>query len=124
MNISEKVELLGYVNNVKKLMKNSLCLVSTSLWEDPGFVMIEAAMSNTFIISSDCPNGPEEFINNDSAGLLFKSNNSKSLIDKFKIFMMMSDQERFIKKINAKKKVKNYTIFMHAKKLNEILSNE
>ena len=66
----------------------------------------------------------EEFINNDSAGLLFKSNNSKSLIDKFKIFMMMSDQERFIKKINAKKKVKNYTIFMHAKKLNEILSNE
>ena len=26
--------------------------------------MIEAAMSNTFIISSDCPNGPEEFINN------------------------------------------------------------
>ena len=124
LNISEKVELLGYVNNVQKLMKNSLCLVSTSLWEDPGFVMIEAAMSNTFIISSDCPNGPEEFINDDSAGLLFKSNNSKSLIDKFKIFMMMSDKERFIKKINAKKKVKNYTIFMHAKKLNEILSNE
>ena len=105
-------------------MKNSLCLLSTSLWEDPGFVMIEAAMSNTFVISSNCPNGPEEFIGNDSAGLLFDSNNAESLITKFKQFMDMSEEEKLNKKINAKKKLKKYTIFMHAKKLNGVLSNE
>ena len=30
--------------------------------EDPGFVMIEAAAVDTFVISSDCSSGPKEFI--------------------------------------------------------------
>jgi glycosyltransferase involved in cell wall biosynthesis len=124
LNILDKVDLSGYVEDVTMVMKNSLCLLSTSLWEDPGFVMIEAAMSNTFVISSNCPNGPEEFIDNDSAGLLFDSNNAESLIKKFKQFMNMNEEEKLIKKINAKKKLKKYTIFMHAKKLNGVLSNE
>ena len=34
-----------------------------SLWEDPGFVLIEASYSNTTIISSDCENGPKEILN-------------------------------------------------------------
>ena len=124
LNILDKVALPGYVDDVKPVIKNSLCLLSTSLWEDPGFVMIEAAMSNTFVISSNCPNGPKEFIGNDSAGLLFDSNNSENLIAKFKQFMNMNEEEKLSKKINAKKKLKKYTIFIHAKKLNGVLSNE
>ena len=30
--------------------------------EDPGFVLIEAAINNIPIISNDSPNGPKEFI--------------------------------------------------------------
>ena len=40
--------------------------------------MVEAAASNTFIISSDCPSGPREFLDQD-AGLLFENNNSQDL---------------------------------------------
>ena len=36
--------------------------VLTSLWEDPGAVMIESAYCNKIVISSNCPNGPEEFL--------------------------------------------------------------
>ena len=31
------------------------------MWEEVGFVLVEAAISNLFIISSDCKNGPKEF---------------------------------------------------------------
>ena len=58
-------------------MKNSEIFILSSLWEEVGFVIVEAAMCNTFVISSDCPNGPKEFLNNGENGILFK-NNSKS----------------------------------------------
>ena len=35
--------------------------VLSSKWEEVGFVIVEAAMSNLFVISSNCPNGPTEF---------------------------------------------------------------
>ena len=38
-------------------------------------------MCNTYIISSDCPNGPREFLNNGKNGLLFKNNLNKSLLN-------------------------------------------
>ena len=39
----------------------------TSSWEDPGFVLIEAALCRTFVISSNCNNGPTEFLDNNKA---------------------------------------------------------
>ena len=44
-------------------MKNCEIFVLSSLWEEVGFVIVEAAMSNAYVISSDCPNGPKEFLN-------------------------------------------------------------
>ena len=37
------------------------------LWEDPGFVLVEAALAGTSIISSKCPNGPEEILQNEKS---------------------------------------------------------
>ena len=42
-------------------MKNAEALLLSSLMGRSGILMIEAAMSNLFIISSDCKNGPSEF---------------------------------------------------------------
>ena len=39
-----------------------------------GFVIVEAALSNLFIISSNCPNGPSEFLNYGKDGILFENN--------------------------------------------------
>ena len=38
----------------------------TSLWEDPGFVLIGSAINNCTIISSDCKSGPREILENGS----------------------------------------------------------
>ena len=93
-------------------------MISSSLWEDPGFVMIEAAACNTFIISSDCLNGPREFVGSDN-GILFSNNNIKSLEKSILKFIGMSNYEIKKKKINAKKKSINFTKLRHFK----ILSN-
>ena len=59
-------------------MKRADAFILTSLWEDPGFVIIEAAC-NLFVISSDCKNGPNEFLLNGKGGILFKKNSKNEL---------------------------------------------
>ena len=61
-------------------MRNSEIFILSSLWEEVGFVMIEAAICNSYIISSDCPNGPKEFLNNGKNGILFRNNSKKALL--------------------------------------------
>ena len=63
-------------------MRKSDVLVLSSLWEEVGFVIVEVAFCNTFVISSDCPNGPKEFLENGRNGILFK-NNEENVFIKF-----------------------------------------
>ena len=44
LNLKDKVKLIGHSNQVYDYIKGSLCVVVTSLWEDPGFVMIEGSL--------------------------------------------------------------------------------
>jgi glycosyltransferase involved in cell wall biosynthesis len=120
-NLKENIFLLNYSDNVGYFMKKSEALVLTSLWEDPGFVLIEAAYNNCSVISSDCPNGPKELIGNDG-GYLFKSNSKEDLIKSFNQFLSDNDDIKKIKKINLKKRAKKFTCFHHSKILiNSIL---
>jgi len=122
-NISNNVFLLGRINNVYPFMKKARALILSSLWEDPGFVIIEAAFSNLFVISSNCPNGPKEFLENGEAGYLFQSNKKDELKNKIKDFVK---EEKNLKKfkIKAKKNSSNYSLFRHYLSLKKILSNE
>ena len=120
-NISDHVYLKGYVKNIFSYMKNSDLFVLSSLWEDPGFVIIEAAFSNLFVISSNCPNGPKEILDNGRGGILFKSNEEGALLNSFIEFDKLSSDERVYKKVILKKNISKYTIFKHFKTLETIL---
>tara|TARA_Y100000591_G_C21805249_1_gene684461 strand:- start:584 stop:1687 length:1104 start_codon:yes stop_codon:yes gene_type:complete len=120
-NIRNSVEFKGQVDNVYDFMKSAEIFVLTSLWEDPGFVIIEAGFCNLFVISSDCPNGPKEFLKNGEAGILFKSNTKSGLLNSLIEFENMSKEEKMKKKIKLKKKAKKYSIFHHYKVLKDII---
>ena len=79
----------------------------SSVWEEPGFVIIEASFCNTFIISSNCKNGPEEFLENGSAGLLFDSNSNNKLFEKLKNHKNLDEDKNIQDEIISKKKFKN-----------------
>lgn len=116
LNIHESIIFKGHVKNVYKYYKNSLCFILTSDWEDPGFVLIEAASSRAPILSADCPNGPKEFIGEDEGGYLYNQNNKKSFMKKFQLLVAnkRNNQEVHQNKIlYAIKKSQKYTNFRH-----------
>ena len=116
-NLGTKVFLVGYTENVYPLIKKSIAIISSSLWEDPGAVMIEASYCNKNVISSNCPNGPEEFLSSDSGNYLFKNNDVVSLINKINCFLNDDVNKKFSQILSCKKKSRNYTIFKHYKRL-------
>ena len=122
LELQNKISLLGYKKNVYKYLLNSDCFILTSLWEDPGFVLIEAALSNTSIISSNCPNGPNEILSNGQNGFLFQNNNLSDLLNKFEEFKNLTDDELNKKKLFAKKQIKKFTQFAHFKSLKNIIN--
>ncbi len=120
LNIRKKVHFLGYQKNVFKYLINAECFILTSLWEDPGFVIVEAALSNIPIISSNCPNGPEEII--EKNGYLFQNNNLESLLKKFDEFINTNQDSINKNKLILKKRIKKFSMFHHYKKLCEIIN--
>ena len=125
-NLEGKVILLGYCKNVYKYMNNSICFILSSLWEDPGFVLVEAIFCRAPIISSDCPNGPREILMNGEGGYLYESNKSENF--KEKLFTFLDDIKNNNKKIILKKKnsllnIRKYTFLRHYIQFNEILKS-
>ena len=120
-NLQKKIFLVGFKENVLKYMNNARLFILTSRWEDPGFVLIEAAASRALVLSSDCPNGPKEILLSGKNGILFKNNDICDLRKKFLDIKNMSLKDIKTMKLRALKNVKKYTIFFHTKKLINIL---
>ena len=118
-NLDQNIILLGYQKNVFKFLKSCKAFILSSLWEDPGFVLIEAMVSDCVVLSSNCPNGPKEILEKNN-GLLFQSNSETDFIYNFNHLISLSDSEKKIIKINAKKKIKNYSIFHHYQQLQKL----
>jgi len=121
LELSKSISLLGYVKNPYKYLKKAECFILSSLWEDPGFVLLEASYLNTTIISSDCPNGPIEILQNGLGGFLFKNNNKKDFMKVFDDFHKTSKKDLKIKLIQAKLYSKKFSKFNHFQKINKIL---
>lgn len=119
--LQKNIFLLGHVKNVYPIIKDSLASISSSLWEDPGAVMIESAYCNKIVISSNCPNGPEEFLKNGKGGFLFKNNDVFDLENKINDFLNEIESAKFKRAVTSKKNSKMYSLFRHYLELNKIL---
>ena len=121
LKLEDNVILLGYKKNPYPFISKANAVLSPSLWEDPGAVMIEAAFCNKIVISSDCISGPKEFLLDGKGGYLFKNNNLNSLVKTINDFLQDNNHNILLKKINAKKNSKKYTLFNHFKQLDALL---
>ena len=121
-NLKNNIFLLGHSQNVFSYLSKAKLFILSSLWEDPGWVLLEAAASNTLILSSDCKNGPSEIIDNNNAGQLYKSDDEQDFINKFNKIMSLDKAQINSKKLFAKKKSYSYTKFQHFKNLEEIIN--
>ena len=122
LDLSNNVFLIGHTSNVYYFMKRASAIILSSLWEEVGFVIVEAAVSNLSIISSDCKNGPKEFLSYGEGGLLFNSNKKQALYNSLLLFMNLNEKEILKKKIKAKKNSLKFTMFRHQIQLKNLLN--
>ena len=119
--LEKNIFLMGSKKNIHKYYSLSKLFILTSLWEDPGFVLIEAALNDIPIISSNCKNGPKEIIKGEDGGILFENNNINDLRDKIIKFLNLNEIEIKKKKIFSKKNIKKYSLFRHFKLLENFI---
>jgi glycosyltransferase involved in cell wall biosynthesis len=117
--LQKNVYLIGHVNNVFKYFKKGEAFILSSLWEEVGFVMVEAALTNLFIISSNCPNGPTEFLSEGKYGILFKNDVKGELSSSLTKYTNLKNIKKH--KFEIKKNIKQYTKYRHFLNLKNIL---
>ena len=116
-----RIILTGYKKNIFKYVGNSEGLICSSLWEEPGFIIQEAAACKKIILTSDCYTGPSEFLNHGKNGYVFKNNNQKSFIKNFK--KLLKEKKYHKKKIFENyKKTKLYTCNYFSSEIKKILN--
>ena len=120
-NLEKRIQILDRTDNVFYYMKRAKAFILTSLWEEVGFVIVESALCNLFVISSDCPNGPREFLQSGKGGILFKSNEKDSLYLAMLSFLNNKNSQ-YRKLVITKKNSLKYTMFRHNLNLVKLLT--
>ena len=121
--MENEIFLEGYKKNIFNYIYNCECYISSSLYEDPGFTLIEAGFLNKTVIAADSKTGTTEILNNSKNGFLFINNSKESLIDKYFLFKKMNFNQVKEKRINLKNFSKNFSFFNHYKNFNSIFSD-
>jgi len=104
-NLFRYVHIIGYKENPFKYIKRSDIFVLTSKFEGFPNVLVECQILKKYIISTDCPTGPREILQNGNLGGLVKIGDHNSIAE----ILINFDKKKEIKKINkAYNLVKKY----------------
>jgi glycosyltransferase involved in cell wall biosynthesis len=81
LGIGEDVALLGYQSNPHAFLRAARVFVLSSSFEGFGNVLVEALLAGCPVISTDCPSGPAEILDNGRFGTLVPVNDAGRLTD-------------------------------------------
>jgi glycosyltransferase involved in cell wall biosynthesis len=79
LGIQEDVSFLGFRRNPYPFMKRAAALVLSSQYEGFGIVLVEALALGTPVVSTDCPHGPMEILDNGRFGILVPVGDSEAM---------------------------------------------
>ena len=106
-NLNNIVKIINFQDNPYPYIQKCDLFILTSKYEGLPNVLLEAALLKKFIISSKCPTGPKEILNNGESGYLFKVGDYKELSSKILKFVeSRKDVRRKI--INAYKNLNRF----------------
>ncbi len=70
LDVADNVDLVGFQPNPYAFMQHAALFAFASLWEGLGFVVIESLAVGTPVVSTDCPSGPREILQDGKYGSL------------------------------------------------------
>ncbi len=121
LELEEKVEFIGLTKNPYVWIKNSILFVHSSKYEGLPTVLIEAMICNKIVVSSDCPTGPREILDNGKCGILYPVGDYKKLADE--LIKILKDKEKMnallIKLIKRREEFNKITIIKQYEELIE-----
>lgn len=81
LGLEEGVALPGFVDNPFKYMKRAAVFVLSSKWEGLSNVLVEALACGCPVVSTDCPSGPAEILENGKWGRLVPVQSPEALAE-------------------------------------------
>ena len=78
--LNKKIKFMGYKKNPFKYIKQAEILILSSIFEGSPNILVEALFLKKYVISTDCPTGPNEILNKGKFGELVQIGNSKQII--------------------------------------------
>ena len=119
-NLEKEIIFLGKQKNPYIWMKKAKIFIHSSHYEGFGLVLVEALICNGMVISSDCPVGPREILENGKSGILFSVGNKEKLVEE--ILKVLNNKEIIEKhKIESKRRIKDFSKEKTKEKVQEIL---
>ncbi|WP_300363792.1 glycosyltransferase [Fusobacterium sp.] len=119
-NLEKEIIFLGKQKNPYIWMKKAKLFIHSSNYEGFGMVLVEALITNGMVISSDCPVGPREILENGKSGILFPVGNKEKLVEE--ILKILNNKEIIEKyKIESKRRIKDFSKEKIKEKVQEIL---
>lgn len=91
LHLTDRVRLLGFQQNPYQYMAAADLFVLSSLYEGFGNVIVEAMACGVAVVSTDCPYGPGEIIQNGVNGVLVPPASTEALAQA--ILRLLSDEE-------------------------------
>lgn len=92
LDLQDKVFFLGFQENPYPWIKNSRILVHSSKFEGLPTTLIEGLFLGKVIVSTDCPTGPKEILDNGRAGILTPVGDALSMAQA--LFQVLTDESK------------------------------
>ena len=109
LGLENDIFFLGWQDNPFKFLSRAKVFVLSSLWEGLPNTLIEALACGCPAVSTDCPSGPNEIIENGKSGILVTLKDEKALAQAMiKILSDSSFSQELIK--NGKKRAEDFSL--------------
>ena len=120
--MEKHVKLIGYQSNPFKFIKQSDIFVLTSLFEGSPNVLIEAMRLKKYVISTNCPTGPREILQNGKYGSLVSVGDYKKIANIVVNFKLNNEIRNKINK--SLKSLKKYEYKLNCKKYYNLVKDQ